>query len=369
MTALRLIADDLTGALDTAAEFVGLVGPVPVYWSGAIPLDLPPSAALDSGTRELGEREAVTRTAQLAKGLVDAKIAYKKVDSLLRGHVVAELIACLRGGAFRYCVLAPAFPYQGRVMRDGVQWRRTASGEWSAIADIRALLVRAGLPAALGKAGETLKPGITVYDAEKDDDLRPVAKLGATTDGPVLWCGSAGLAQALAGERKAPSMAALRRPVLGLFGSDQAITVSQLESCGPYHLRLSDGGPDNAAYLEHLLRKTGVAMASLDLPSGLGRGEAAQWIGSELARLTREVPRPGTLVVAGGETLRGLCAALEATTLAVQGQIEPGLPYSRLRGGRWDGVEVVSKSGAFGRPEIWRDLLHLDRANAPRAQR
>src|SRR5215204_5381522 len=114
MTALRLIADDLTGALDTAAEFVGLVGPVPVYWSGAIPLDLPPSAALDSGTRELGEKEAVARTAQLAKGLVDAKIAYKKVDSLLRGHVVAELVACLRGGAFRYCVLAPARPCDAR---------------------------------------------------------------------------------------------------------------------------------------------------------------------------------------------------------------------------------------------------------------
>ena len=89
--------------------------------------------------------------------------------------------------------------------------------------------------------------------------------------------------------------------------------------------------------------------------------------GKELWR--REVPRPGTLVVAGGETLRGLCAALEATTLEVQGQIEPGLPYSRLRGGRWDSVEVVSKSGAFGRPEIWRDLLHLNGANAAEGQR
>src|SRR3954471_14741184 len=126
MTTLRLIADDLTGALDTAAEFVGLTGPVPVYWSGAIPADLPPSAAVDSGTRELGRERATATTAQLAKGLVGASIAYKKVDSLLRGHTLAELAACLQGGAFPFCVVAPAFPYQGRVTRSGVQFRRTA---------------------------------------------------------------------------------------------------------------------------------------------------------------------------------------------------------------------------------------------------
>jgi uncharacterized protein YgbK (DUF1537 family) len=105
MTTLRLIADDLTGALDTAAEFVGLTGPVPVYWSGAIPADLPPSAAVDSGTRELGRERATATTAQLAKGLVGASIAYKKVDSLLRGHTMAELAACLQGGAFPFCVV------------------------------------------------------------------------------------------------------------------------------------------------------------------------------------------------------------------------------------------------------------------------
>ncbi|MGC2788394.1 MAG: hypothetical protein WA397_32075 [Roseiarcus sp.] len=30
MTTLRLIADDLTGALDTAAQFTGRIGPLPV---------------------------------------------------------------------------------------------------------------------------------------------------------------------------------------------------------------------------------------------------------------------------------------------------------------------------------------------------
>jgi len=41
----------------------------------------------------------------------------------------------------------------------------------------------------------------------------------------------------------------------------------------------------------------------------------------------------------------------------VQGRIVPGLPRSILRGGAWDGVTVVSKSGAFGYPTLLRDLL------------
>ena len=39
------------------------------------------------------------------------------------------------------------------------------------------------------------------------------------------------------------------------------------------------------------------------------------------------------------------------------GQIAPGVPRSTMQGGLWYGVEVVSKSGAFGPPTLWRDLL------------
>jgi hypothetical protein len=34
---LRLIADDLTGALDTAAEFTGLCGAIDVAWTESLP--------------------------------------------------------------------------------------------------------------------------------------------------------------------------------------------------------------------------------------------------------------------------------------------------------------------------------------------
>jgi len=34
------------------------------------------------------------------------------------------------------------------------------------------------------------------------------------------------------------------------------------------------------------------------------------------------------------------------------------VPASVMRGGRWDGVRVVSKSGAFGDPGLLARLLH-----------
>jgi len=94
-----------------------------------------------------------------------------------------------------------------------------------------------------------------------------------------------------------------------------------------------------------------------DLASGLSRGEAARRIARGLTSLTVALEPPGTLIVAGGETLRALCLALRANALEVIGRIMPGLPCSIIRGGRWDGVAVISKSGAFGAPNLWRTLL------------
>ena len=73
--------------------------------------------------------------------------------------------------------------------------------------------------------------------------------------------------------------------------------------------------------------------------------------------VTATLARPGTLIVAGGETLKNLCACLGTQSLLVTGQIAPGVPRSTMQGGLWYGVEVVSKSGAFGPPTLWRDLL------------
>lgn len=357
MTTLRLIADDLTGALDTAAELVALTGPVHVFWQGSNPAELPDNAALDLATREGPLEAARAATVGAVPALIPGGIAFKKIDSLMRGHTLPELAACFATGPWTHAVLAPAFPFQGRMTRNGRQYA-AAGGGWvpagpDLVSAMRALGVRAQLASGTG-----LLPGITVFDAETDADLAAVVAKAGGPGAPVLWCGTGGLARALAGGA-ASVVPHLPAPILGLFGSDQPVTAAQLAACHPHWLALPDATPASGKRLAAALNAHRIAAVSHVLPPDTPRAEAALRIETVFRALVDDLAAPGTLVVAGGETLRGLCIALGATSLEVQGSVMPGVPVSTLRGGRWDGVTVVSKSGAFGHPTLLRELLRI----------
>ncbi|MGA3401893.1 MAG: four-carbon acid sugar kinase family protein [Acetobacteraceae bacterium] len=325
---LRILADDLTGALDSASRFVPLVGAVPVAWRTD---DLPPTAAIDAGTRDLDATAARAAMQRLAPLLPGAGIAFKKIDSLLRGHVAVELAACMRH--FDHCVLAPAFPFQGRITRAGRQLTRDGDRWRDSGVD---------LPAALRACGLTTP----LHDAETDADLDAIVADGRALPGRVLWCGTGGLAGALAGRRVVPCPS-LPRPVLALIGSDHSVSVGQLAATGDRLHRIAVPGTDEIASIRRSLQ-SGTAAVCVALPDGTPRAEATQRIGDCFAAVLAAIERPGTLMVAGGETLRRLCGSLHAAGLEVDGELVPGVPTSILRGGAWDGQRVVSKSGAFG---------------------
>ncbi|MET4385158.1 uncharacterized protein YgbK (DUF1537 family) [Bradyrhizobium sp. F1.4.3] len=356
MTCVRLLADDLTGALDAAAEFVGLCGPFDVIWQDAPAALSSRSLAIDSGTRERSKAESVEIVGRLAPLLRDGAIAYKKVDSLLRGAWAAELGACLSGDHWASCVVAPAFDFQGRRTVDSQQFARTVQGDWHRVGDnLLDQLRQDGIEARQGRPDALFQGGVQVFDAENDLDLDRVVEMGRRMPGPVLWCGSGGLAGALARRHGAAAPSHLNRPVLGLFGSDQAATASQLAACGQATVALAEG--EAGAGVQRKLTDDGVALVKFSLAEGLSRAEAARRIARELTALITALDPPKTLIVAGGETLKAVCVALGAHALEVTGRIVPGLPRSVLQGGRWAGVDIISKSGAFGASELWRDLL------------
>jgi uncharacterized protein YgbK (DUF1537 family) len=326
-----------------------------------------PCLAVDTGTRERDNAQSIAIIENVLPLLRGASIAYKKVDSLLRGAWAAELAVCLRSGFWTSCIVAPAFIYQGRCTRKGQQYAQTLDGKLAPVGDNLLTQLKAeGIDARLGRFDIDLVEGVCVFDAESEDDLDRVVAIGRRSSQPVLWCGSGGLAGALTRGSDASTSACLGKPVLGLFGSDHPVTASQLEACGSALIALADDDPDLDSRVRRKLACDGVAMVKFELAPALNRDEAALRIARALESLTRTLDPPSTLIVSGGETLRALCGTLGATALRVTGRVVPGLPRSIIQGGRWAGVEVISKSGAFGEPDLWLRLLQANQLQVER---
>jgi uncharacterized protein YgbK (DUF1537 family) len=303
-------------------------------------------AAYDSETRETADpAPAMRRWAPYLRG---SELAFKKIDSLLRGAVGAELAACVREGQFVHAIVAPAFPAQGRITSGGRQY---AHGADTGI-DLAFELELHGMKVSHCRPGDPPSPGVSLWDAIDDADLDLIAAAGRRLAGPVLWCGTGGLAAALAGRARPPSPR-LPRPILALVGSDHPATRAQFAAT-PVKAMLR--GVDGARALAPSLSGASVALR-VDVAAGMERAAAANEIATTFAALAFSIPRPGTLCVSGGDTLRRLCDKLETQHLAVLGEYAPGVPISSIEGGVWDGVTLVSKSGAFGRPDFLSRLF------------
>src|SRR2546426_12821882 len=116
--ALTIVADDLTGACDAGTLFAGKA-PVPVtVWPD------PPVAAeiavVDTESRHLDRAAATDRVGDAAAQRAGATSWFKKIDSTLRGHVGAEIVALLQATRTPSAVTCPAFPSEGRTVLDRV---------------------------------------------------------------------------------------------------------------------------------------------------------------------------------------------------------------------------------------------------------
>ncbi len=120
-----IIADDLTGANDTALQFHMRGANTQILLSNEVePLNLSgvQTWAIPTESRNVTPNEAyekVTETAQKVVEVLKADFIYKKIDSTVRGNIAVESLAILKTLGWDAVVVIPAFPTEGRITVGG----------------------------------------------------------------------------------------------------------------------------------------------------------------------------------------------------------------------------------------------------------
>ena len=392
-----ILADDLTGAADSAVAFARRRVPSKVVWGDALPEAHADAVVLayDLATRELDAPRAALRHADALRRLARPGMRlFKKIDSTLRGHPAEELAAMmdvlLADEPGMRVVFTPAFPAMGRTVLGGEPRVRGVPLP----ANLVNLIENAGLPAhsvalngvragasvlraALMKDRTTQRASVAVCDAETDEDLERIAFAVMSNDLPVLFAGSAGLAHALAQQVSragAPRSSPDRREptargALVVVGSranasrESLARLSTLDnlrcvSVEPAALR----GDAQSAAQDSLARSIAASLADgvdvvVDIAqTGETPGDTRAPLASALAHWLAPAAREASAIMAtGGETAAALFARLGVEGIRLVDEIEPGIALGLTLGEL--SLPAVTKAGGFGDQDCLRRIV------------
>ncbi|WP_435070523.1 four-carbon acid sugar kinase family protein [Amycolatopsis thermoflava] len=358
------VADDLSGAAETAIA-LGVRGSRSVVVLDGADAEAP-VVVFDVDTRAAPPAVAAAAvTAALGRVRTGDRL-FKKIDSLLRGNIAAEIATLTEHG---YGVaLTPALPVARRVVRQGVlyvdgvpladseAWRAERATPPRTVRDAVGEAELLGLamvrdPAALREAFTAAAgaPRVLVCDCETDADLDAIARAAQGVPGLAL-AGSGGLAAAIGRlhpvpDDQAPAPAARAMPVLVVVGTAEPVAVEQVARLSGATVHSLDPGA---------LAAGGVALPPPDgltvlrvAPGRLDPRRAPAVAAGLAQTAVAALTGPAALVVLGGETARRVLEALGVDRLEPLGEIHHGAVLSRLPGGRL----VVTRPGSFGGPD------------------
>ena len=391
MADIIILADDLTGAADSAAACMwhGLSASVVLHSSRRSETTWPLSdlVSIDANTRCLSASDAAATTSHIVRiwhengALPPGCLLFKKLDSTMRGHFAAELAAILRQlramapDQEKPCiVMAPALPSQGRTTIGAIQMLH---GRPIHEAGIPALLAQEGLScrtidiATVRAVSPALQHSmlrfsrvadVLVCDAESDEDLHRIAEASMILHDRAVWAGSAGMVAQLpqaAGlainTRTAQPIAFEPGPTLFVVGSfasvsrEQANFLSAVSKVATLHFQMTSHLSSFDPLLDALLSKRD-ALLVLDQYERCSERDADSFARTIAQFVTSIAPLLGGVVATGGETARTLLDALGIRGLRLVCEVEPGIPFSIAE--NWiHPLPIITKAGGFGSRE------------------
>ncbi|WP_196607485.1 four-carbon acid sugar kinase family protein [Pectinatus frisingensis] len=425
MTKLAVIADDLTGANDTAVQFAKR------QMRSYVKLDISKIngneeadvLVIDSDSRDLKPEEAYIKVKTICIRIAEQGISciYKKIDSTMRGNVGIEIRAAADILKPEIIIIAPAYPENNRITIGGYHLLNGVPLEYTEMAHtpktpinnsyipdilqqqvnekiglVELKNINKGKKCVREKINKFTRKNIKwiVCDAARQSDfIQLMAALQIYKN--ILWVGSAGLAEHLNdfyGWQGNNDTAALRKkgPVLIVAGSVSHITQEQIKYVADCRnikiikLEISSILEEQKKEKEKMVKilqdlimnqediLVTTAIDDKDVKKALRIGNryglkaknVSECIACFLADVVAglELQKLAGMILTGGDTAVHICRAIGADAIEIIREIDSGVPLGKLCG-EFAGMLVVTKAGAFGSQEVFVRAIDAIRDN------
>ena len=348
-----VIADDITGAAEIAGIAFSKKQEVRLLCDCVVNCDCvavtSTTTVIATDTRSMSEAEAVAETRRIASAIRhQTSSIFKKTDSALRGHVVAELTALMEATGYQRAVLLPANPSKGRIIRGGsyyINGKPIHETDFSFDPEFPAKtsVLRERFPDAEAK-------GIIMPDAESKEDIHNI--IAQYNDGQTLFAGAADLFSALLKNQEGrphdstfiPRISGLPDTLI-LCGSTQSKPLDLGIPIAPMPRIIYDGNDDIALWDTSAYEKQHSLILTMPFTHRTGK-EAAVHLRTIMARKAKELialHTPSHLIIEGGATAWATLQALGWTQFRIERQLAPGVVQMSAT----NGTLVTLKPGSY----------------------
>ena len=416
MIKLAVIADDLTGANDTALQFAkrNIKSSVEINFMQMEDIEDKEVVVVDTDSRDLDEYLSDKRVKDICEKIARDKIkcVYKKIDSTLRGNLGAEIKAVADVFKPDIVIIAPAYPANQRITIGGYHLLEGKPIELTEIANAPKTPVKKSyLPAILQ---EQVNKNIAVIDfkiirqganfinkkiskfidqgrrwivCDIIEEENFITLMDAVKEYKnILWVGSAGLAEYLpyyyrwSGE-KVLSMDKRKGAILVCAGSVSHITQNQVQTLlnqENIHLvkinmvrLLEDKNSElieKSRIINQLIKEQeNILLATAQSDDeveqaveigkkyNLSRKEISEKIATIMAELIKsiEVNSLSGMILTGGDMAVHICRAIGVNSIKIISEIDSGVPLGYIESDNLEKLFIVTKAGAFGKPDVF----------------
>jgi len=420
---IYVIADDLTGANDTGVQFAkkgynAIVSVLDEQSTIIIPDNLD-VFVMDTETRELESKTArkILKSILEKININKKDVVYKKVDSTLRGNMGVEIEEIMNILKKDICIFSPSYPSYQRITIGGylvVDQKPLSLSEYSCgsstqvensfipfllkkqtdfpVGQIDLKDVAKGQKTILSKINELYQKGnkIIVIDSTNEEHLKDIFASSLKLDRPVLFSGSAGLANHFPNinyknEDLKIKIENNKGSVIVVAGSRNSIMEDQvnylknrlnftelkidleqvfsnkdriLDNYSAEGIKAIKGNHDLVIHTDAIYNEEKLINKKLMLKYNLGFRELEIKIKTFLGELTSKIIKNSyvkNLILTGGDVALGVCKELGIYNMNILDELLPGIPLAIANYKNYK-LNIITKAGGFGKEDT---LYHL----------